>query len=213
MGCRQGPLPLIPVLRMTSDTLALLDGLRMSPGSTLVELGCGGGEACAIGCRRNPGCTWIGIDIRHGHLGAVRRAAAEAGCDLLLAACDAACVPSAFRPGFAGVVLANPPWMVEGECRISPDPERRISRSAGPLSPAVFCRAAAHCLADGGSLRLMIPPGSIPDALLACRAFDLGPSLLQPYGLPGRPASSARLEARKACGGCLQLLPQATLPS
>ncbi|MCK5064880.1 MAG: hypothetical protein KAQ97_06335, partial [Candidatus Fermentibacteraceae bacterium] len=49
---------------VTTDTLLLACSLNVSPGSVVIELGCGSGGAMLTSSTLNSDCRWIGIDIQ-----------------------------------------------------------------------------------------------------------------------------------------------------
>lgn len=66
----------------------LLNELRLRPGSTVLDIGCGTGRH-AVGLARR-GCAVTGVDISQGMLDQARRAAVDAGATLTLVQADAA---------------------------------------------------------------------------------------------------------------------------
>jgi tRNA1Val (adenine37-N6)-methyltransferase len=182
--------------------------LRLSGGRLTVDLGSGRGWVAAFCDPRPAGssCPWLLLDIDREAL-----AAADVP-DSLRACCDVRTVPSAFEGGIASVVVANPPYHRESSSRASPVAARNLARIAPPLTMAFFARAAAHLLVPGGEFRLVERPYEIEEALVTCRAFDLQPFEIQPFGEPGRRASLIRIRALRGKAPTLALLPQMPLP-
>lgn len=61
-------------------------------------------------------------------------------------------IPGTFEGGIADLVVANPPYFIEGRGRRSPDPARNRARSGDPLSLFRFIFSGAHLLRGGGTM-------------------------------------------------------------
>lgn len=199
-----------PSVPCTTDTLLPASMLRVPPGSTVVDLGCGGGSGIFYSHRNNPECWWIGIDVR---LKALELLAAsiplnDLPADISPVCCDIRAVPLALQPKCARAVMANPPYGKRGRGRESPDIQRKTARSGKDLLLHSFIRAASHLLVPEGSFLMVVPPSRFTDALLGCRAFGLGPVAVQPVGAAGRPAELTVILSQKGSASELEILPQ-----
>lgn len=199
-----------PGVPVTTDTLILAALLSVPPGSTVVDLGCGGGGAIEAASRRNPGCRWIGIDIRPRALAEMMRSPrAIAGNSTLNAVCcRVEDVPMAFPGGAAEAVICNPPFTAAGRGRVSPYPSRSLSRTGSDLLVLNFIRAAAHLLVPGGRFLLVGRPSMLPVMMLGCSTWGLGPEMLQPVGRKGGPAAHVILICAMGSSAGLILRPQ-----
>lgn len=180
---------------VTTDTLLLGSSLSVEPGTLVVDLGCGPGGAMDAARSSNPDCSWLGIDLRYAPLRELVLARGEAAVDAVC--CDVLHIPWAIRGGIAGAVIMNPPFVDRQRGRISPSVSRAVSRSGSSILLHAFVRAASHLLRSGGQMLAVARPAMLPSLLLGCRAWDLGPSELQPVGPAGGPAVHILLRCLK----------------
>ena len=199
-----------PGASVTTDTLLLASALRTEPGSVIVDLGCGSGGASLYSSSLNPGCRWIGIDIRFEPLKLMMasRDLQDTPVDAAAVCCSLETVPFAFPECIANAVILNPPYGRTGSVRRSPHVERDMSRSGSGLLLYQFMRGAAHLLVPGGDFLIINRPSSLAEILLGCRAFGINPVALQPVGSPDKPAELILLHGRKGSGEDLKILPQ-----
>jgi len=198
-----------PGAPVSTDTLLLASSLSVPPGSVIVDLGCGSGGASLYSSSLNPGCRWIGIDIRHDPLKLLIAAAAAGGnqCDIAAVCCGIETVPLIFSKCIADAVILNPPFGNLGSVRTSPNRARDQARAGSRLLLHQFLRGAAHLLVPGGELLIINKPSSLPEILLGCRAFGINPEEIQPIGLVEKPAERIILRGRKGSGKPLSILP------
>ena len=199
-----------PGASVTTDTLLLASALRTAPGSVIVDLGCGSGGASLYSSSLNPGCRWIGIDIRFEPLKLMMASRDLQGTPVDAAAvcCSLETVPSFFPECIADAVISNPPYGRTGSVRRSPQAERDRSRSGSGLLLYQFIRGAAHLLVPGGGFLIINRPSSLAEIILGCRAFGINPVAIQPVGSPDKPAELILLHGRKGSGEDLKILPQ-----
>lgn len=201
---------------MTSDTIALVDGLPPGWGGLAFDLCSGPGHAAFEAAALCPGRAWILVDTNRELLRAAARKAAglTAGSSFMFACCDAESVPFAFSAGCAGLVLCNPPYEPPGAGRAPAGRARRESRIApDSFGPARFVAAAGHLLERGGGLRILARPSGLVALLRALDAFGLGSFVVRPWGAPGAPAVLVRVDCVKGGRGGLVLAPQEPLPA
>ena len=198
---------------ITSDTLLLASFISVPGGSTVFDLGCGGGSAMAEASRSNPGCLWIGVDVRTSPLVLVKGLNGSTSTDgeFLSLCCPVEDVPSAVSPCAADAVIMNPPFGVDGRGRTSPDEQRRVSRSGSDMLLFHFLRAAEHLLVAGGRLYMVARPAMLPDIMTGCGTWGLGPLRLQPAGPPEGPAVHLLIMCRKGAAPGLEIMPQRTV--
>ena len=200
---------------VTTDTLLLASALRATPGSFIVDIGCGSGAAALYSATLNPGCHWLGIDIRYDPLKLMM-----ASCDLKstpmdisAVCCSLETVPLALSGCMADAVIMNPPYGRTGSVRRSPQVDRDRSRRGPGLLLYQFIRGAAHLLVPGGMLLIINRPSSLAEILLGCRAFGINPVAIQPVGSPGKSAELIILQGRKGSREELKIHPQAEAES
>ncbi len=195
---------------VTTDTLLLASSLRAVPGSVIVDLGCGSGGASLYSSSLNPGCRWIGVDIRYDPLKLMKvsRDLQSTPVDISAVCCSLETVPLAFSEGIADAVITNPPYGRTGSVRRSPHAERDRSRSGSGLLLYQFIRGAAHLLVPGGDFLIINKPSLLAEILLGCRAFGINPVAIQPVGSPDKPAELILLHGRKGSREDLKIPPQ-----
>ncbi len=199
-----------PGASVTTDTLLLASALRTAPGSIIVDLGCGSGAAALYSAALNPGCRWIGLDIRYDPLKLMMASRYLQGTpvDIVAVCCNVEKIPFAFSEGIADAVILNPPYGRTGSVRRSPRAERDRSRNGSGLLLYHFIRGAAHLLVRGGQFLIINKPSSLPQIILGCRAFGINPVAIQPVGSPEKPAELIILRGRKGSREGLAILPQ-----
>jgi tRNA1Val (adenine37-N6)-methyltransferase len=199
-----------PGASVTTDTLLLASSLRAAPGSVIVDLGCGSGGASLYSSSLNPGCRWIGLDIRYDPLKLMMASGdlQDIPVDVVTVCCSIERVTFAFSECIADAVILNPPYGRTGAVRRSPRVERDRSRSGSGLLLYQFIRGAAHLLVPGGDFLIINRPSSLAEILLGCRAFGINPVAIQPIGSPDKPAELILLHGRKGSSEELNVLPQ-----
>jgi len=199
-----------PGAPVTTDTLLLASSLHASPGSVIVDLGCGSGGASIYSSSLNPGCRWIGIDIRYDPLKLMMNSRNHQNSHVNMTAvcCSLESVPLTFSGCIADAVILNPPYCVSGSVRQSPVKGRNISRSGPGMLIYQFIRSAAHLLVHGGEFLIVNRPVMLPEIMLGCRAFGVNILEIQPIGSLGKPAEQIILRGRKGSGEDLRILPQ-----
>lgn len=195
---------------VTTDTLLLASSLHIPPGSVIADLGCGSGGASIYSSALNPGCRWIGIDVRYDPLKLLlaSKDIQKTQVDITAVCCSIETVPLAFAESIADAVILNPPYGRLGSVRNSPDSRRDRSRAGSDLLLYQFVRGAAHLLVRGGEFLMINRPSLLPEMLLGCRAFGINPVEIQPVGSEGKPAERIILKGRKSSREELRILPQ-----
>lgn len=199
-----------PGAPVTTDTILLASSLHISPGSVIVDLGCGSGGAAIYSSSINPGCRWIGIDIRYDPLKLLlaSKDLQRTPVDIAAVCCSLETVPFAFAECIADAVIMNPPYGRLGSVRNSPDNRRDRSRAGSDLLLYQFIRGAAHLLVRGGEFLIINKASLLPEILLGCRAFGINPVEVQPVGSAGKPAERIILKSRKGSHEELKILPR-----
>lgn len=199
-----------PGASVTTDTLLLASALHIKSDSVIFDLGCGSGGASLYSSSLNPGCRWIGLDIRFDPLKLMMASRDLQGTPVDAAAvcCSVEKVPSAFPECIANAVISNPPYGRTGAVRESPQRDRDISRRGSGMLLHQFIRGAAHLLVPGGQFLMINRPSSLPAIMLGCRALGINPATIQPVGSPEKPAELILFHGRKGSGEDLKILPQ-----
>ncbi|MCK4806239.1 MAG: methyltransferase [Candidatus Aegiribacteria sp.] len=195
---------------VTTDTLLLASALRTTPGLVIVDLGCGSGTAALYSSTLNPGCRWIGLDIRYDPLKLMMasRNLQNTPVDITALCCSIETISLAFSECIADAVILNPPYGRTGSVRRSPRDERDRSRRGSELLLYQFIRGAAHLLVPGGKFLIINRPSSLPEIMLGCRTSGINPVEIQPVGSPEKPAERIILQGRKGSREELRILPQ-----
>lgn len=195
---------------VTTDTLLLAYSLDVSPGSVVIELGCGSGGAMLASSILNTDCRWIGIDIQIELLQIMINSIRlkRKHLDLAGICCNVEAVPRVLSSTIADAVIMNPPFGRNRSGRSSPVKARRISRSGSDLLLYYFIRASAHLLIPGGLFIMINRPALLPKMILGCQSYGITPEILQPVGPGGRPAGHIVLHGRKDSSSALKILPQ-----
>lgn len=136
--------------RSGSDAVLLAAACHPPTGGDVIELGCGTGSPMLCLAWRRPDIRFTGIEIdpptaqlaafnidRNGMSGRGRVICADAGRPPL-------------RPDRADLVLANPPYFVEGRHRRSPDPARDRARAENAAPLSAWVRTAVDLLRAQG---------------------------------------------------------------
>lgn len=104
------------------------------------------------------------------------------------------------RPGAFDLVLANPPYFVEGRHRRSPDAARDRARAETTAPLALWVAAAGAALRESGELVFILRRERLADFLSALPA-GFGAEILPLLGRPGRPAKRVLIRAGRSVSG------------
>lgn len=163
----------------TTDSVILArEASRACPGGLAFDLGTGAGEVPRLVSEVNGSIVWIGLDMCPEALRLSRGA-------VLPVLAGVGQVPALFPVGIADLVTANPPYLVSGSGRPSPDPARESARRGGPLLLYLFVFAAAHLLKPDGVFLLTFRWGSERDVETAVRASGIRLSGIVRHGRTG----------------------------
>ncbi|ANK81837.1 MAG: hypothetical protein TEF_14295 [Rhizobiales bacterium NRL2] len=190
--------------RSGSDALLLAAACDPPDGGRALELGCGTGmPMLALGWRR-PDLRVVGLerDAPTAALAAfnVRRNGLSRRLSVVCGDVGALpLVPSAFD-----LVLANPPYFVEGRHRRSPDAGRDRARAETTAGLAQWVAAAAAVLRPDGQCVFILRSERLAE-FLAALPSGFGAEVLPLLGRPGRPAKRVLARAGAGLTGVNQL--------
>jgi tRNA1(Val) A37 N6-methylase TrmN6 len=198
--------------RFGHDAVLLAAATSARPGDRAVELGSGVGAAGLALARRVGGVTVTLVEIDPALAALARDNAARNGLAervavacLDVAAGDAEFTAAGLTPGSADHVLMNPPFNPPQNA--SPDPPRRLARSASPETVPQWVGAAARLLRRQGLLTLIWRVDGLADLLAVLNAGFGGIALLPVHPKPGAPAIRVLIKAAKDSNAPLVLLP------
>jgi tRNA1Val (adenine37-N6)-methyltransferase len=101
-------------------------------------------------------------------------------------------------PASFDFVIANPPYRAAGSGRESPNLSRRIARGGAGATLAEFLAAARRYAADRGRVAIVFDATRSAELIAQLAAHALEPKRMRfVHPLPGVPASSVLIEARK----------------
>jgi tRNA1(Val) A37 N6-methylase TrmN6 len=138
------------------------------------------------------------------NLGLNRVAARVAEADLLDRASRRA---AGLAPGSADLVVTNPPFLEEGQVRVSPDPGRAGAHMLPRGGLALWLEACAALVAPKGALALIHRADRLPDCLDALRRGFGGLRLRFVHPRAGAPATRLLLCAVKGSRAPLRIEP------
>lgn len=172
--------------RSGSDAVLLAAAGHPRYGGHVVDLGCGTGSAMLCVAARRPDIRFTGVEIDDAtaELAAfnVRRNGLARAGEIVKSDIKKAPIP-AFS---TDLVIANPPYFVEGRHRRSPDANRDRARAETSATLADWINAAARLLAPDGEAVFILRTERVREAATAlppCWSM----TVLPVYGNPDRP--------------------------
>lgn len=189
--------------RSGSDAVLLAAAAHPAAGGRVLELGCGTAlPLLCLGWRR-PDLWLVGLELQPAiaSLAAANlRRNAMTGRGAVVVG-DVARPP--FRPASFDLVIANPPYFVEGRFRRSPDAARDLGRAETSASLGRWVEAALTCLKAGGHAVFILRRERLGDFLGAASGAG-AVDILPLAGRPGRPAKRVLLRLDPAGTGRLE---------
>jgi len=182
--------------RAATDPVFLAAGTEVTPGQSVLDLGCGVGVASLCLSARLPGLSITGVERQAVYADLARRNAAEAAAPLEVVTADLTDLPAALRRRSFDHVIANPPYFAPGAGPAAADPGREAAlREETPM--AQWAETARRRLAPKGWLTVIQAADRLPD-LIAALAPHFGSLSVRPL-VPraGRPAGRVLIRARK----------------
>ena len=188
--------------RAGSDAVFLAAAVPAQMGDRVLELGTGVGAALLCVASRISDMTGIGVDIDPAAVALAEHNIRDNGFAgrLKVFCADLLLLPLEVRTGGFDHVFANPPFFDEAKAQKSPDPTRRLARSAESGAIMNWLRTASTALMENGLLTLIYRTERISE-LLTDMPEDFGPVTLFPlFSGIGKPAKRTIVQARKSAG-------------
>jgi tRNA1Val (adenine37-N6)-methyltransferase len=168
------------------EPVLLAAAVPASAGDSVLEAGTGAGAALLCLAARVPRIAALGLERDRDLAALAQRNAAANGFTNVRFVCAA--LPCSAPSGRFNHACANPPWHAANGTA-SPVPAREAAKRATPGLLSAWTRALVAPLRDRGTLTLVLPPGSLPDALTAFVDAGCTPVALFPlWSKPGRAA-------------------------
>lgn len=186
-------------------------------GPFFVELGTGCGMAACALALHAPHVHGVGVDVQPELVEAARRNVTALDMDAQLRMHMADVSNLAFLRQACGVdeafmVMANPPYGVEGQGRQSPQPMRQMAVQGTADTLRLFCRAARALLVHHGYCCMVFAASRLGELLTELRQNGLGTRLLRcVHTRPEREAALVLVAARKNAAEDIHIAPPLTL--
>ena len=178
------------------DPVFLAASVNAVSGQSVLELGCGAGQAMLCLASRVAGLTLTGVELQAPYADLARRNAAANDLAATVVEADLATLPTDLRQQSFDHVIANPPYYRAGAH--SPAADAGRSTALGEATPlAAWVEVAARRLAPKGHLHMIQRADRLPD-LMAAISGRLGSLEVLPLAPRlGRAAELVILRARK----------------
>lgn len=193
------------------EPVLLAAAVPARPGDRVLEGGSGAGAALLCLAARVVGIRGLGVEVDPALTAlACGNAIASRADDVSFVAAD---LMTLRAPGAVDHAMANPPYH-EAEGTTSPSPARELAKRGRPGLLHEWAAALVAPLRHRGTLTLILPAPSLPDALDAMRTAGCGPTAILPlWPEAGRRAKLILIRGVKGGRAPLQLLPGLTLHS
>lgn len=178
------------------DPVLLAASVCAKAGDSVLELGCGAGQALLCLGARVPDLRLTGVELQAPYAGLARRNAETNNQTLEVHQADLASLPESLKQRQFTHVIANPPYYKPGAHSPAADAGRQLA--LGERTPlADWIATAARRLAPKGYLHMIQRADRLPDMLAGC-AGSLGSVEVLPLAPRlGRAAELVILRARK----------------
>jgi tRNA1Val (adenine37-N6)-methyltransferase len=167
--------------RVSLDAVLLAHFVKVAPDASIVDLGAGNGAIQVMLADRYPAARLTGVEIQPAMVARARRNSVLNGLQnrVQVISGDVRAIAELLPNGVSDAVVCNPPYRPTLSGRVSPNPEKRISRHecAGTLED--FLRAGHYLLRQRGRMALIFPAYRSIDLLAAMRAIGIEPKRLR----------------------------------
>lgn len=184
-----------------------------------VDLGTGCGMAACALALHAPHAVGVGVDVQPALVEAAERnvTALDMDSQIRMVTADVGNVPLLRRhcgTEAASLVMANPPYGVQGQGRESEDALRQTALHGEADTLRLFCRGTRALLRHHGYCCMVFAASRLGDLLAELRQSGLGARLLRcVHTRPGREAALVLVAARKNAAEDLRIAPPLTLYS
>jgi tRNA1Val (adenine37-N6)-methyltransferase len=187
------------------EPVLLAAAVPTQPGERVLEGGSGAGAALLCLAARVPGIRGIGVELDP-NLAALARENATAS-ELEGVSFVAADLVTLSQPGVFDHAMANPPYHAATGTN-SPHPARELAKRGQPGLLRDWAVSLVAPLRHRGTLTLILPAASLPEALDAMLTVGCGPTAVLPlWPTAGREAKLMLLRGVKGGRAPLRLLP------
>lgn len=201
------------VFALSTDSILLADFVRLRPGDSVCDLGCGAGILGLLLCGRDARCRVVGVELEPRACALASRNIARNALDgrFSLIHGDLRAIRSLLPAGSISHVVANPPYFPSASSA-APVSARAAARSEQTCSLDEVCAAAAWLLRWGGRFSVVYRPERLCDLFCALRACRLEPKRLRfVRHHPGAAVSLVLMEAVAGGGAGLSFEPDLLL--
>jgi tRNA1(Val) A37 N6-methylase TrmN6 len=194
--------------RFTLDSLLLADFCRIKPREKILEPGAGTGIISVLLAKKFPGTAITAVESQPGAVKLARRNIADNGLDgrITLAGRDIKSLKKVLAQEAFDVIVTNPPYTKAGSGRRCPSTARQTARhDAADIGAWLDLQCF---LKTKGRYNIIFPARRTAEIVSLMRTKHLEPKrarFVHPY--QDRPASLVLIEAVKAAGTGLEILP------
>lgn len=178
------------------DPVLLAAAVNARSGDSVLELGCGAGQAFLCLAARVSGLSIVGVELQPAYAELARRNAAVNAVPAEVVAADLSNLPATLRQRRFSHVIANPPYYRAGAHSQAKDPGRRTALGEGtPLE--LWFDVAARRLTPKGYLHMIQRVERLPDMIAAAQGRLGSLEVLPLSPRVGRATELVILRARK----------------
>jgi tRNA1Val (adenine37-N6)-methyltransferase len=167
--------------RFSMDPFLLCGFSGFRDARVIYDLGCGNGVIPLLAAARSTAEKIVGVERQPQMVERARRSAELNSLQdrVTIVEGDLRLIRQSCPPQQADLVLANPPYRVAGNGRISPDDERAAARHELAGGLATFLEAANYLLKDGGRCCLVFLTERLAELMALMQRLDLEPKRLR----------------------------------
>ncbi|MDD3269828.1 MAG: tRNA1(Val) (adenine(37)-N6)-methyltransferase [Syntrophomonadaceae bacterium] len=196
--------------RFSLDAVLLAHFVNLKGVNQAIDLGTGNGVIPLLLAHRSPTLCLTGVELQANMAARARRSVAYNGLGqrIEIMEGDIKRIKEFISPGFAELVLSNPPFWKKGEGLLNDNPEEAIARHELEIELPEILAAAAHILAVHGRLAIIHRAERMVEIMENLADYKLAPRrlrLVHPFA--DRAANLLLLEAEKNAKGKLTILP------
>ncbi len=195
--------------RFTLDSLLLADFCRIKPRDKILEPGTGTGIISVLLAKKFPVNAITAVETQPGAVKLARRNIADNGLGdrITMVGQDIKGLKKVLAQESFDVIVTNPPYTKAGSGRRSPSAARQVARHEASTDIGAWLDLQCF-LKNKGRYNLIFPAARTTEVVSLMRTKHLEPKrarFVHPY--QDRPASLVLIEAVKAAGNGLEILP------